>query len=180
MVGRKRIAVDMDEVLAKYTKKVVQTLYDETGYRIDLKSAEGAFLSKSLSGEHLDRVTSFPYREGFFRDLEVMEHAPKVLHDLQQHYDIFIVSATMQHANAPKSKLGWLEEHFPFIHFRNIVFCGDKSIIQADFLIDDHPRHLENFIGTPLLFEAFHNIHEQRFPRMKNWLDVADYFKINT
>jgi 5'(3')-deoxyribonucleotidase len=177
MEGRKRIAIDMDEVLAKYTEKVIRTLYDETGFKIELKHVEGAFLSKSVPPEHLERVTSFPYREGFFRDLEVMDHAREVLRQLQEEYDIFIVSATMQHANAPKSKLEWLQEHFPFIHFKNIVFCGDKSIIRADFLIDDHPRHLENFTGTSLLFEAFHNIHEKRFPRMRNWLDVADYFQ---
>lgn len=168
----KRIAVDMDEVLAKYTLKVIRTLALETGYQVDLKACEGNFLSHSLSGEYIDIVTSYPYREGFFRDLEVMEDSREVLVRLKDRYDIIIVSSTLQHPNAPKDKLAWLHRHFPFIPWSKIVFCGDKSIIRADFLIDDHPRHLESFTGTPILFSAYHNVHENRFARASNWKEV--------
>lgn len=171
----KRIAVDMDEVLAKYTKKVIRELKKETGYVIDIKKVSGAFLSKSLPEKYLDIVTGYPYREGFFRDLEVMDHSQEVLKRLYTDYDVFIVSSTLQHPNAPKDKLAWLNEHFPFIHFKKIVFCGDKSIIRADYLIDDHPRHLEAFQGTSILFSAFHNIHENRFKRVDNWLEVEHF-----
>lgn len=168
----KRIAVDMDEVLAKYTRKVIHTLKSETGYKVDLKKAAGDFLSKSLPKEYVDIVTGYPYREGFFRDLEVMEDSQEVLFELSEKYEIFIISATLQHPNAPKDKLAWLHEYFPFIHYNNIVFCGDKSIIRADYLIDDHPRHLEAFQGDSIIFSAFHNIHEKRFKRVDNWKEV--------
>lgn len=175
----KRIAVDMDEVLAKYTEKVIKQLEKETGHVINLSEISGAFLSKSLSGKYLDIVTSYPYREGFFRDLDVMEHSQEVLDRLNKDYEVYIVSSTLQHPNAPKDKLAWLKEHFPFIHFRKIVFCGDKNIIRADYLIDDHPRHLEDFQGRPILFTAFHNIHENRFQRANNWLEVEQIINTN-
>jgi 5'(3')-deoxyribonucleotidase len=168
----KRIAVDMDEVLAKYTHKVIRTLKSETGHEVDLRNVQGNFLSKSLSDEHVKIVTEYPYRDGFFRDLEVMENSQEVLLRLQEEFEIYIVSSTLQHPNAPKDKLAWLHEHFSFIHFRNIVFCGDKSIIRADYLIDDHPKHLEVFQGASILFSAFHNIHENRFTRADTWNDV--------
>ena len=168
----KRIAVDMDEVLAKYTQKVIRELERETGYKINIGEVSGAFLSKSLPDKYLDIVTAFPYREGFFRDLEVMEHSQEVLKRLNKEYDIYIVSSTLQHPNAPKDKLAWLNEHFPFIHFKKIVFCGEKKIIRADYLIDDHPRHLGDFEGKSILFSAFHNIYENRFQRADNWLEV--------
>ena len=116
--------------------------------------------------------TQFPYREGFFRDLEVMENSQEILARLNDQYDIYIVSSTLQHPNAPKDKLAWLKEHFPFIHFNKIVFCGDKRIIRADFLVDDHPRHLESFDGKAILFSAFHNTNETRFQRANNWKEV--------
>jgi 5'(3')-deoxyribonucleotidase len=175
----KRIAIDMDEVLAKYTKKVISTLKSETGYEVDLKKVEGDFLSKSLPKKYVELVTEYPFREGFFRDLEVMENSKEVLLRLNKKYEIYIVSSTLQHPNAPKDKLGWLHEHFPFIHFRNVVFCGDKSIIRADYLIDDHPRHLEAFHGESIIFSAFHNIHERRFHRADNWKEVESLINKN-
>jgi 5'(3')-deoxyribonucleotidase len=168
----KRIAVDMDEVLAKYTEKVIGELEKDTGYSVKTEEVSGAFLSKSLPEKYLDIVTGYPYKEGFFRDLEVMEYSQEVLFRLYEAYDVYIVSSTLQHHNAPKDKLAWLNEHFPFIHYNKIVFCGDKSIIRADYLIDDHPKHLNNFQGKPILFSAFHNIHENRFQRANNWLEV--------
>lgn len=175
----KRIAVDMDEVLAKYTHKVIKILKEETGYNINIDEVSGAFLSKSLPKKYLDIVTGYPYLEGFFRDLEVMEYSKEVLYRLYKTYEVYIVSSTLQHPNAPKDKLAWLNEHFPFIHFKKIVFCGDKSIIRADYLIDDHPRHLEDFQGKPILFSAFHNIHENRFQRANNWIEVEQIINSN-
>ena len=176
----KRIAVDMDEVLAKYTQKVITTLRRETGFEVDLMKAEGDFLSRYLSKEYVDIVTQYPYREGFFRDLEVMENSQEVLRRLNQLYDIYIVSSTLQHPNAPKDKLDWLHQHFPFIHFNKIVFCGDKNIIKADILIDDHPRHLESFEGRVILFSAFHNKNENRFQSADNWNEVEQLIINNT
>jgi 5'(3')-deoxyribonucleotidase len=176
----KRIAVDMDEVLAKYTQKVIATLKAETGFEVDMKKAEGQFLSKSLSREYVEIVTQYPYREGFFRDLEVMENSQEILARLNDQYDIYIVSSTLQHPNAPKDKLAWLKVHFPFVPFKRIVFCGDKRIIKADFLVDDHPRHLESFEGKAILFSAFHNTHEGRFQRANNWEEVEQIIINNT
>jgi 5'(3')-deoxyribonucleotidase len=139
---------------------------------VDLERIKGDFLSRSLSKEHVDIVTQYPYREGFFRDLEVMEYSREILERLNAHYDVYIVSSTLQHPNAPKDKLAWLRDHFPFIHFKKIVFCGDKNIIKADYLVDDHPRHLESFEGKAILFSAFHNMNENRFTRADNWKEV--------
>ena len=168
----KTISIDMDEVLAKYTKKVLETLESETGYIVDQDKIKGKFLSKSLPQEYLDLVTSYPHRQGFFKDLEIMENSQEVILSLMDNYKIYIVSSTMQHVHAPKDKFLWLQEHFSFIDIRNIVFCGDKSIIRTDYLIDDHPKHLESFHGKPILFSAYHNSNENRFDRVENWLEI--------
>ncbi|HMQ89055.1 MAG TPA: 5'(3')-deoxyribonucleotidase, partial [Flavilitoribacter sp.] len=70
----------------------------------------------------------------------------------------------------------WLADHFPFIHWKNIVFCGDKSIIKADYMIDDHVKNLLNFDGKGLLFTASHNAEETRFTRVNNWREVEGFF----
>ncbi len=67
----------------------------------------------------------------------------------------------------------WLAEHFPFIPWKNIVFCGDKSIINADYLIDDHAHHFKHFRGQGILFSSPHNLNEDWNPRVNNWKEVA-------
>ena len=54
------------------------------------------------------------------------------------------------------------------------MFCGDKSIIRADYMIDDHGNNLRTFQGTGVLFTASHNLHEQDFVRVNDWLEVRD------
>jgi len=70
------------------------------------------------------------------------------------------------------AKFRWLREHFPFIPTSNIVFCGDKEIIDADYLIDDRSRHFARFRGTGILFTAPHNARERARLRANNWDEV--------
>ncbi len=38
----------------------------------------------------------------------------------------------------------------------------EKNIVKADYLIDDNPRQLEIFTGTPIMFTAVHNINDNQ------------------
>jgi 5'-nucleotidase len=69
-----------------------------------------------------------------------------------------------------------LQRHFSFIPSTHYVFCGTKSILRADYLIDDQPRNLTRFEGQGLLYSAPHNLEVTGFVRVNNWLEVADYF----
>jgi 5'(3')-deoxyribonucleotidase len=58
------------------------------------------------------------------------------------------------------------------------VFCGNKSILRADYLIDDQPKNLLHFEGQGLLYSAPHNLTATSFTRVDNWQQVAEYFAI--
>ena len=70
--------------------------------------------------------------------------------------------------------IDFLKKNFPFVSQLNYVFCGFKGILNADFLIDDTPQHLNNFTGRGILFSAEHNIHEEGYLRAKNWREVVE------
>jgi 5'(3')-deoxyribonucleotidase len=78
--------------------------------------------------------------------------------------------------NSLGSKYRWLQRHFPFIPPTRYVFCGDKSILLADYLIDDLPKNLLRFDGYGLLYSAPHNLAATGFVRVDNWQQVAEYF----
>jgi 5'(3')-deoxyribonucleotidase len=99
-----------------------------------------------------------------------------VLESLSQDYDILIATAAMEIATSFYGKYAWLREHFPFLDPQYFVFCGYKSVVKADFLIDDSPSQLELFSGTAILYSQPKNIHEQRFTRVDSWQAVKEFF----
>ena len=74
------------------------------------------------------------------------------------------------------AKYRWLRRHFPFIPASNIVFCGDKGIIEADYLVDDEARHFRKFRGAGILFSAPHNLDEKDYERVSNWQEIRRKF----
>lgn len=67
------------------------------------------------------------------------------------------------------SKFRWLREHFPFIPPSHLVFCGDKGILNADYLVDDRSRHFWHFRGIGILFGAPHNARQVVAYRADGW-----------
>ncbi|QGR00212.1 5'-3'-deoxyribonucleotidase [Paenibacillus psychroresistens] len=112
----------------------------------------------------------------FFRDLVVMEGSQSVVKQLQENYEIFIATAAMEFPLSFQAKYEWLTEHFDSIPKSNIVFCGDKGILHADYLIDDNSYNFKNFKGKGILFTSPHNVYETEYARVNNWQEVAAMF----
>lgn len=90
---------------------------------------------------------------------------------MQEQHEVYIVSAATEFPKSLEDKIDWLGEHFPFISWKNIVFCGNK-IIKADVLIDDRIKNFAEFDGRPLLFSSPHNILITDYERVDNWEQV--------
>ena len=103
-----------------------------------------------------------------------MDDSIDVLREMNKRYEIFIVSAATEFPNSLKDKLEWLLEHFPFFTWRQLVLCGDKRMVQGDFMIDDHVRNLVHFKGKPYLYSSPHNADVQDY----NWKHAAEIFLV--
>lgn len=112
-----------------------------------------------------------------FLDLPIFEGAAEVVEWLNTHFDLFIVTAAQEFPHSLIDKYHWLQKHLPFISWKQFVFCGDKSIIRADYMIDDHVHNLKTFDGLGLLFSASHNINENGYIRLNNWNEVKLFFE---
>ncbi|WDF67209.1 5'(3')-deoxyribonucleotidase [Sphingobacterium oryzagri] len=174
MENKKSIALDMDGVLANNMAHYIAYYFEETGQHIAPSTLVGLPENACLPDE--TAVRRYLEHPGFFRTLPVSTNAQEVVRALHERYDLFVVSAAMEFPFSLRDKYDWLAEYFPFISWRNIVFCGDKSIIHTDYLLDDHVKNLKTFAGVPLLFDAFHNAQETEFERLKDWNAVATYF----
>ena len=174
----KRIAIDMDEVIADAVEKHLRLFNRDFNENITISDIQGTHLTQ-LRPHKEHAILNYFTDPTFFRDLRVIEDSQKVIRELSDHYEIFITTAAMEVPASFTAKYEWLKQHFPFLSELNFVFCGDKSIIHADYLIDDNVKHFKRFCGQGILFTAPHNIREEGYVRVNSWKEVKDYFKKN-
>ena len=172
----KRIAIDMDEVLADALGKLIRLYNAEFSESLTVDDMWGKWMVNVLPAGRQDRLMTYLQEEGFFEDLEVMPESQRVVERLAHRYEVFIATAAMEFPNSFGPKFRWLQRHFPFLSPTRFVFCGDKSILHADYLIDDMPRHFERFGGQGVLFTAAHNVKVVAKLRVNNWLEVEELF----
>lgn len=172
----KRICVDMDEVLADTLAEHIARYNRDHGEAVTKADLEGKWLADVVSAEHQERVDAYLRTEEFFEDLPVVEDSQRVVRELAKQYEVFIATAAMEFPNSFGAKYRWLRRHFPWLHPAQFVFCGDKGILHADYLIDDQPRQLQRFAGEGILFTAPHNLHISGYRRVDDWMQVGRMF----
>ncbi|MFL2100292.1 5' nucleotidase, NT5C type [Desemzia sp. FAM 23991] len=173
---KKRIAIDMDQVLADMEVSFIELYKKE--YQVTFESTED-YIAQHPDFDIVNVIKElYPLINtyDFFRKIPVMKDAQKVLRELNEHYDLYIATAAMDVPNTFKAKYEWLLEHFDFLNPQHFVFCGEKSIIHADYLIDDSIRQLDRFSGTGLLYTNSLNQDPCSYERVYNWMDIRDYF----
>ena len=164
------IAVDMDGVLADVYVKFRPMHESETGEMLSPHDLVG--IPEAEAFPHILKHVNNP---GFFRSAPLIGGCQAIMEKLNDAYDLFIVSAAMEFPNSLKEKYEWLAEHFPFIHWKQIVLCGSKSLIYTDIMIDDHFKNLNVFRGEKtILFTQPHNAIADagKHHRVETWEDV--------
>jgi 5'-nucleotidase len=171
----KRLIVDMDDVIADATGQFIHYYEKEFGVRIERAVLNGKQEGEGFPDNH-SVLRQFPYRANFFRTMVPHENSRDVLEKLNARYELFIVSAAMEFPQSLTEKLEWLKEHFPFLSWKQIVFCGSKAVVHGDYMIDDLPHNLEKFNGEKFIFTAPHNVHLTQFQRLNDWKEVGERF----
>ena len=166
----------MDEVIADAVTEHLFRYNRDHGEKITKADLAGKWIWDLVSRDRHEALEAYLRSEDFFAVLEVMPESERVIRQLQQRYEVFIATAAMEIPTSFTAKFAWLERHFPSISASHIVFCGDKGILDADFLIDDNPRQLERFGGEGVLYTAPHNIAVTGFRRVADWLEVEQLF----
>ncbi|WP_040496508.1 5' nucleotidase, NT5C type [Fulvivirga imtechensis] len=174
---RKSIAIDMDNVIADIESQAISWYYEKYGVLVKKEGLHGKPEGEGFPEK--ERVRQFLYTPGFFRHTPVMEGAQEAVEKLSGDFDVFIVSAAMEFPQSLPEKYEWLNEHFPFISWRNIIFCGDKSVVDTDFMIDDHLKNLNYCKGRGILYTACHNVTLDYEVRVNDWEQALKYLYNN-
>ena len=171
-----RVIIDMDEVIADPMGQMINWYQQEYGLQVDYKKMEAGSWVKGFPEQHQVMVRERLLEPGFFRNLPMMKGSREVLQEMNERYEIFIVSAAVEFPNSLKDKYEWLIEHFPYFTWKQLVLCGDKRMISGDHMIDDHARNLVHFNGNKYLYSSPHNIAVTGYRRINNWEEAAKIF----
>ncbi len=135
---RLRIAVDMDEVIADSFTKQLDCYNQRTGENLTKEMVSSKGLGSLISRDRWEQFAGIPHEDGFFADLELIEGSREALLELSRHHDVYIASAAMEVPYSFDAKYDWLQKNFPFIPASQIVFCGDKNIINSLQAVSGH------------------------------------------
>ena len=166
----------MDEVIADAVAEHLLRYNAAFGETLTKADLEGKWMWDAVGSDRHEELEKYLRSEDFFAVLEVMPEAQRVIERLQSRYEVFIASAAMEVPTSFKAKYEWLARHFPFVAPSHLVFCGDKGILRAEYLIDDNPRQLRRFRGEGILYSAPHNAACEEFRRVEDWLAVERMF----
>lgn len=167
-----RLILDQDDVLADTYSKLADIVVAEFNTGLTREAFYQKSFQEILSKPDQKRLLAVIHSKGFFADIPLVPNAPEAVRELSEKYDVFVATAAMEFPNSFNEKYDWLHQHFPFIHWKNIIFLGDKSILRGDWLIDDMAYNLETFKGNTLLFSTTQNRNETSFRRVYDWNEI--------
>ncbi|MFB0945726.1 MAG: 5'-3'-deoxyribonucleotidase, partial [Spirosomataceae bacterium] len=171
----KRILIDMDDVMAETGLKILETYNNLFKTKFEKSDFDKNSFADIFKADNYLEVRKEISKPGFFRNLAVKENASEVIEKLYKEHDVYIVSAATEFPSSLDEKVYWLNEHFPYVEWQKMVFCGYKHMIKADVMIDDHTKNLDYFEGeTKLLFNAMHNQQVKKYTRVSLWDEIAE------
>ena len=148
---KKRVFVDMDNVLVDF----------ESGL---------ALVNEDVKKEYEGRLDEIP---GLFGLMKPMPDAIFAMHELQKHYDLFILStAPWKNPSAWSDKVIWVTKYLDDVFHKRIVITHRKDLCQGDYLIDDRGKNgTSDFVGEWIDFGS------EKFP---DWKSVLSYLGVVT
>ena len=172
----KTIIIDMDDVLADASARILEIFNELNGTQITKEFFDNRDFYEFIYSNGHKSYRSRLFEPDFFGNLEVIPDAQEVVKELSEKHKVYVVSAATEFPNSLKEKYDWMSKYFPFISWKNFMLCGDKSIVKGDVMIDDHEKNLATFDGERLLFDAIHNKLLTQYHRVNNWQEIHKHF----
>jgi len=168
-----RIAFDMDGVIVD-TYAGQRDWLSKT-YPEFIAHADGKKFKKFLPEKIHQEFWEMLEEGSVFEHLPAMEGSIEALRTLNEHHEILIVTAATLLPNSCPYKMRWIDIHLPFLDQGNVVFCSNKSLVLADYLIDDHYHNIEGFTGCGILFTSKYSKGVHHPHRVSNWNEVLNF-----
>lgn len=175
-----RILVDMDGVIADYDGEFLQRWRGRhpDKFYVPLEERTTFYVKDNYPAELQPLVAEILLEPGFFRDMQSVPGAKEALEEMRDKgLDVFICTSPLSaYQNCVLEKYEWVEKVLGPAWVKQIVLTKDKTLIKANFLIDDKPS-ITGAVDPPewehILYDRPYNrgVNKKRIT-WNNWREV--------
>jgi len=175
-----RILVDMDGVIADFDAEFLQRWRDRhpDKFCVPVEQRTTFYVKDEYPEELKPLVAEILLESSFFRHMLPVPGAKEALEEMRASgLEVFICTSPLTtYRNCVSEKYEWVEEYLGPAWVKQMVLTKDKTIIKADFLIDDKPS-ITGAVNPPdwehILYDRPYNrgINKKRMT-WNNWRDV--------
>jgi len=139
-----RVLVDMDGVLTDFESGFLdrwRELYADRIF-IPIEQRTTFYIADQYPQEWKESVYDIFEAPGFYRSLRPIPGGVEALRAMQATgIEVFVCSSPLtEYKNCVLEKYEWIDEHLGKDWTKNLILAKDKTVIKADFLIDDRPQ----------------------------------------
>ncbi len=161
---KKTVVFDLDDVIVNETfVRIVEEFIEE---KIDIGSiGEEYYIEKAVIKDEKKLKKFYDYISTIdLYDYGVVDvQAIHLLRRLAVNYEVFIFTSFFvgqineKSGIFAKNKFDFLYKTFPFLKPSNFILGGNKSIVSADYFIDDRIDNLTGNSEVKILYSTYHN-----------------------
>lgn len=193
---RKRIALDIDDVVFPFSSGAIAYVTKYSGKPVYIHELYNDLIDPTESGltfEEFIRYVNEYQMANETLNLQPVDGALSALTELGRKYDIYFITARSPELELHTKK--WFEKHIsPVLDNHHITFIGNHYTnseigtkadvcrqLDAVWLIDDHPKYVEQLKGAttkPIMFGDYHwnkDYTGDHFVRAKDWNEVLKH-----
>ena len=157
----KKLMIDLDDVIFS-SECWINIVNEFLNSNYTFEDVEGYYVDDLVPNELKEDFINYLVSKNIYNYGRIYDDAINVIKKLNKKYEIYICTAYVfrdhisYSAESLKIKFNFITKNFPFLNPKNIIFAGDKSIIDCDIKIDDK---VSNLVGaeTKILYKAYHN-----------------------
>lgn len=171
---QQRVFLDLDEVVADMLTGFAALCNERLGTNVTRESFTSWELSKPLDvpPEIVYTLLSTP---GLFAKLEPMPGAVEGVRKLMkdERFDVLFLSASNSLYSCSE-KRNWIRKYFGNKGSEQLILATRKDVVgrPGDWLVDDRPKNVQEWIGRSMLFDCLHNKDFDHPLRVKTWDEI--------
>ena len=185
-----RILCDMDGVVVDIMSSWLRMYNRDYDDSLKVDDIVSRSIEKYVKPECGKGIYKYLRMKGFFRQARPYPEAKDGIQKLfNTENDIWFVATPPPDAEYfMQETREWVEEHYPQIGSKKVIFCMHKEIINGQVLIDDVFENFNGFSGAKVLFEKPWNRHitparladinDPQCIKTGNWDNIIDIVKL--
>ena len=139
-----RLLIDMDGVLSDFDGEFFKRWRERhpEKFFVPLEERTTFYVKEQYPDELKPLISEIVWGPGFFRDMTPIDGGKEALTEMRSMgHELFICTSPLAtYKNCVLEKFEWVENHLGSYWTKRIILTKDKTLIKADYIIDDKPE----------------------------------------